>query len=44
MMAYQDHPMVEPGPPLAVALDDDDFEDPGRARRSPTIDDDPRFE
>ncbi len=44
MMAYQDQPMVEPGPPLAVGGEvDDDYPDLGRAPQ-PTIDEDPRFE
>jgi len=43
MMAYQDHPMVEAGPPLAMPLDDDEFSDPGEAPQ-PEVDDDPRFE
>ena len=43
MMAYQDHPMVEPGPPLAMALDDDEFSDPGAAPQ-PETEADPRFE
>ncbi len=43
MMAYQDHPMVEPGPPLAMPLDDDEFSDPGAAPQ-PETDADPRFE
>jgi DNA-directed RNA polymerase subunit omega len=42
MMAYQDHPMVEPGP-LAMPLDDDEFSDPGAAPQ-PDTDADPRFE
>ena len=41
MMAYQDHPLVEPGPPLA--LDDDEFDDPGSAPQ-PEVDEEPLFE
>ena len=43
MMAYEDHPMVEPGPPLAMSLDDDEFNDLSAAPQ-PEIDGDPRFE
>ena len=41
MMAYQDHPLVEPGPPLA--LEDDEFEDPAGAAQ-PEVDEEPLFE
>jgi hypothetical protein len=43
MMAYEDQPMVEPGPALAAPLDDDEFTDPGEAPQ-PEIEDDPTFE
>jgi len=42
MMAYQHHPMVEPGAPLALEADDD-FEDPGSAPQPP-VDEDPLYE
>jgi DNA-directed RNA polymerase subunit omega len=41
MMAYQDHPLMEPEPPLA--LEDDEFEDPGSAPQ-PAVDEDPLYE
>jgi DNA-directed RNA polymerase subunit omega len=43
MMAYEDHPMVEPGRPLAQPLDPDDFNDLGSGPQ-PDLGDDPRYE
>jgi hypothetical protein len=43
MMAYEDHPMVDPGPALAVPLEDDEFSDPA-AGPQPEIEDHPHFE
>jgi DNA-directed RNA polymerase subunit omega len=43
MMAYQDQPMVEPGAPLEVADEGDDYPDLGRGPQ-PSIDEDPLYE
>ena len=43
MMAYQDQPMVEPGAPLAIGDDADDYSDVGSGPQ-PVIDDDALYE